>query len=149
MEEGTRCDRPYPCPAGVRGVASQRPEHLPGLLDAALQGVVVRTRRALRGGAGAEHPRVFIWGSLEARLQSAEVIALVGLVERARPPLPDPGPWPSRPTRDAIGLPPPERLVGQAAHDFAATACAVSTVVLLAPSGATARRPCGRDGWCG
>ena len=112
---------------------AQRPEHLPGLLDAALQGVVVRTRRALRGRPGAEHPRVFIWGLLEARLQSAEVIVLGGLVEGVWPPLPDPGPWLSRPMRDAIGLPPPERLVGQAAHDFVGAACAASTVVLSAP----------------
>ncbi len=59
---------------------------LPGLLDAVLEGTVVRTRRALRGGAGAEHPRVFIWGLLEARLQSAEVIVLGGLVEGVWPP---------------------------------------------------------------
>ncbi|HTU52678.1 MAG TPA: double-strand break repair protein AddB, partial [Acetobacteraceae bacterium] len=59
------------------------PAELSGLLAESLAGTAVRTRRALRGrlDAGAEHPRVFIWGLLEARLQSAEVIVLGGLAE--------------------------------------------------------------------
>jgi ATP-dependent helicase/nuclease subunit B len=106
---------------------------LPGLLDAVLEGTVVRTRRALRGGGGAEHPRVFIWGLLEARLQSAEVIVLGGLVEGVWPPLVEPGPWLSRPMRTAVGLPSPEEAVGQAAHDFCQAACAAPVVVLSCP----------------
>ena len=106
---------------------------LPGLLDAVLEGAVVRTRRALRGGGGAEHPRVFIWGLLEARLQSAEVIVLGGLVEGVWPPLVEPGPWLSRPMRTAVGLPSPEEAVGQAAHDFCQAACAAPVVVLSCP----------------
>ncbi len=106
---------------------------LPGLLDAVLEGAVVRTRRALRGGAGAEHPRVFIWGLLEARLQSAEVIVLGGLTEGVWPPSVEPGPWLSRPMRKEIGLPSPEEAVGQAAHDFAQAACAAPMVVLSCP----------------
>jgi ATP-dependent helicase/nuclease subunit B len=54
---------------------------LPGLLDAVLDGEVVRSRRALRGRGGIEHPRIFIWGLLEARLQSVDVVVLGGLVE--------------------------------------------------------------------
>ena len=98
-----------------------------------LQGAVVRTRRALRGGGGAEHPRVFIWGLLEARLQSAEVIVLGGLVEGVWPPQVEPGPWLSRPMRKEIGLPSPEEAVGQSAHDFTQAACAAPTVVLSCP----------------
>ena len=106
---------------------------LPGLLDAVLDGQVVRTRRALRVGATAEHPRVFIWGLLEARLQSAEVIVLGGLVEGVWPPLVEPGPWLSRPMRQTVGLPSPEEVVGQAAHDFTQAACAAPNVVLSCP----------------
>jgi len=106
---------------------------LPGLLDAVLEGAVVRTRRALRGGAGTEHPRVFIWGLLEARLQSAEVIVLGGLTEGIWPPSVEPGPWLSRPMRQEIGLPSPEEAVGQAAHDFAQAACGAPMVVLSCP----------------
>ncbi len=81
---------------------------LPGLLDASLEGVVVRGRRALRGRDGAEHPRVLILGLLEARLQSFDLVALGGLAEGVWPPAAEPGPWMSRPMRIACGLPAPE-----------------------------------------
>jgi ATP-dependent helicase/nuclease subunit B len=106
---------------------------LPGLLDAALAGQAVRSRRALRGRDGAEHPRVFIWGLLEARLQSADVMVLGGLVENVWPPLADPGPWMNRAMREAVGLESPEAAVGQAAHDFVACMCAGRRVVLSVP----------------
>ncbi len=106
---------------------------LPGLLDALLAGSVVRSRRALRGRDGAEHPRIFIWGLLEARLQSAELIVLGGLAEGVWPPSVDPGPWLSRPMRAAIGLPSPEAAIGQSAHDFVMAACGAPEVVLSCP----------------
>ncbi len=106
---------------------------LPGLLDAVLQGAVVRSRRALRGRDGAEHPRLFIWGLLEARLQTADVMVLGGLAEGVWPPAGDPGPWLSRPMRDKVGLESPENLVGQAAHDFVSAVCAAPRVVLSCP----------------
>jgi ATP-dependent helicase/nuclease subunit B len=107
---------------------------LPGLLDALLEGGVVRSRRALRGGDQAgEHPRVFIWGLLEARLQSVDLMVLGGLAEGVWPPATDPGPWLSRPMRRAIGLDSPEEVVGQSAHDFVACACAAPVVVLSCP----------------
>ena len=111
----------------------QHRDVLPGLLDAVLEGAVVRSRRALRGRDGTEHPRVFIWGLLEARLQTADVMVLGGLAEGVWPQLSDPGPWLSRPMRATIGLPSPEEIVGQAAHDFVACVCAAQTVVLSCP----------------
>jgi ATP-dependent helicase/nuclease subunit B len=105
----------------------------PGLLDAALAGAVVRSRRALRGRDGAEHPRVFIWGLLEARLQAADLMVLGGLVENVWPPLADPGPWMNRAMRAAVGLASPEEAVGQAAHDFVACVCGARRAVLSAP----------------
>ncbi|MGH7121408.1 MAG: PD-(D/E)XK nuclease family protein, partial [Acetobacteraceae bacterium] len=111
------------------------PDAVPALLDAALKGVVVRGRRAVRGaGEGAlEHPRVFIWGLLEARLQTVELIVLGGLSEGSWPPATDPGPWLSRPMRAVLGLPAPEEAVGRAAHDFLAAALAAAEVVFSAP----------------
>ena len=106
---------------------------LPGLLDASMEGAVVRSRRALRGRDGAEHPRVSILGLLEARLQSADLIVLGSLAEGVWPPATDPGPWMSRPMRTAAGLPSPEERVGQMAHDFAMLACAAPSVVLSCP----------------
>ena len=111
----------------------QHPDVLAGLIDALLQGEMVRSRRALRGRVGAEHPRVFIWGPLEARLQSVDTIVLGGLAETIWPPAPEPGPWLSRPMRTKAGLPSPETAVGFAAHDFLAAAMSAATVVLSCP----------------
>ncbi len=119
--------------AALSLLPDQRRDVLPGLLDAVLEGTVVRSRRALRGRYGTEHPRVFIWGLLEARLQTADVMVLGGLAEGVWPPLSDPGPWLSRPMRATVGLPSPEEVIGQAAHDFVACACAAPTVVLSCP----------------
>lgn len=119
--------------AALPGMQDQPRAVLPGLLDAVLEGAMVRSRRALRGRDGTEHPRVFIWGLLEARLQTADVMVLGGLAEGVWPPATDPGPWLSRPMRATVGLPSPEEIVGQAAHDFVACACAAPTVVLSCP----------------
>jgi ATP-dependent helicase/nuclease subunit B len=111
------------------------PDALPGLLDAVLEGAVVRSRRALRGRAvAAEHPRLFIWGLLEARLQAVDVVVLAGLAEGVWPPAAEPGPWLSRPMRAAIGLPSPEERIGQAAHDFVMAACCAPVAVLSCPA---------------
>ena len=104
------------------------------LLDASLAGIAVRSRRALRGRAAAqEHPRIFIWGLLEARLQSVELAVLGGLVEGVWPQATDPGPWMSRPMRVQAGLPSPEASIGQSAHDFLTAACSAAEVVLSCP----------------
>lgn len=75
------------------------------------------------------HPRVFIFGALESRLQNVDTIVIGGLNE---------GTWPGQTTNDAflsrvmkanIGLEPPERRIGQLAHDFQ-MACAAKNLVL-------------------
>lgn len=109
-------------------------DRLPGLLDATLAGAVVRSRRATRGRTGTEHPRVFIWGLLEARLQRADLIVLGGLAETVWPAAADPGPWMSRPMRVTAGLPSPEEPVGQMAHDWLMATCAAPEVVLSCPA---------------
>lgn len=106
---------------------------LPGLFETLLEGAVVRSRRSLRGRDGFEHPRVMIWGLLEARLQTADLIVLGGLVEGVWPPATDPGPWLSRPMRAAVGLASPEIAIGQGAHDFVMAACSAPEVVLSCP----------------
>ena len=111
----------------------QRPQILPGLLEAALGEAAVRSRRALHGRDGALHPRVFIWGLLEARLQSADLIVLGGLTEGVWPQATDPGPWLSRAMRKTVELPSPEEQVGLAAHDFISASCSAPRVVLSAP----------------
>jgi ATP-dependent helicase/nuclease subunit B len=119
--------------AALPVLPAESPASLPGLLDAVLDGIAVRSRRSLRGRDGTEHPRVFIWGLLEARLQAADVIVLGGLAEGVWPMAAEPGPWLSRPMRRTIGLPSPEEQVGLAAHDFVMTACAAPVAVLSCP----------------
>jgi ATP-dependent helicase/nuclease subunit B len=112
----------------------QPPGALPGLLEALFADSAVRTRRALRGReATAEHPRVMIWGLLEARMQAVDVIVLGGLAEGVWPPATEPGPWMSRPMRSRAGLPSPEEAIGLAAHDFVMAACAAPFAVLSCP----------------
>ncbi len=65
------------------------------------------------------HPRLFIWGPLEARLQQPDIVILGSLNEGMWPRQPESGPWLSRPLRESLGLPPPERRLGLSAHDFA------------------------------
>jgi ATP-dependent helicase/nuclease subunit B len=81
-------------------------------LDALLDGTVFRPAH---GG----HPRLAIRGTLEARLVGADRLILGGLAEGVWPADTREDPWLSRPMREAIGLSPPERQIGQAAHDFA------------------------------
>lgn len=87
------------------------PAAFPALLDALLEGQAVRPRYG-------QHPRLFIWGPLEARLQHADRIILGGLNEGVWPATANVDPWLSRPMRQKFGLPAPERRIGLAAHDF-------------------------------
>lgn len=84
----------------------------PALFAELLRGRVVRPRRG-------QHPRLAIWGLLEARLQQADRLILGGLNEGVWPGEPPIDPWMSRPMRQRFGLPAPERRVGLSAHDFA------------------------------
>ncbi|MBN9308543.1 PD-(D/E)XK nuclease family protein, partial [Devosia sp.] len=79
---------------------------------------------ALLAGAKAQGPvsqrdDIHIWGELEARLQNPDLMILAGMNEDIWPAVADPGPWLSRGMRIGIGLEPPERQQGLAAHDFA------------------------------
>jgi ATP-dependent helicase/nuclease subunit B len=65
------------------------------------------------------HPRVFIWGLLEARLQQADLMILGGLNEGVWPGLPAPDPWLAPKIRANLGLPGLEYRIGLSAHDFA------------------------------
>jgi len=97
-------------------------QEYPALFEALMAGRVVRPRFGL-------HPRLAIFGPLEARLQHFDVMILGGLNEGTWPPDPAADPWMSRPMRKAFGLPSPERMIGLSAHDFV-QACGAERVVL-------------------
>lgn len=84
----------------------------PALFEALLAGPVVRPSYG-------KHPRLAIWGLLEARLQQADLVILGSLNEGSWPGEAASDPWLSRPMRRAFGLSPPERQIGTEAHDFA------------------------------
>ncbi len=71
----------------------------------------------LRGPRRA-HPRLKILGPLEARLMEADLLLLAGLDEGVWPPQTDTGAFLNRSMRAQLGLTPPERRIGQSAHDF-------------------------------
>jgi ATP-dependent helicase/nuclease subunit B len=73
---------------------------------------------------GASHPRLRILGAIEARLVRADRLVLAGLEEGVWPRAAPLDPFLSRPMRQQLGLPPPERRIGLAAHDFAQAASA-------------------------
>lgn len=64
------------------------------------------------------HPQVLIWGTLEARVQGADLIILGGMNDGTWPETPRPDPWLNRVMRQKAGLLLPERRIGLSAHDY-------------------------------
>ena len=95
--------------ADAGGILS--PSDYAALVNTLLNGGEVRDRD--RG-----HPNILIWGTLEARVQSADLIILASLNEGSWPEAPKPDPWLNRVMRAKAGLLLPERRIGLAAHDF-------------------------------
>jgi ATP-dependent helicase/nuclease subunit B len=83
----------------------------PALFEALAAAAVVRP-------AFGRHPRLAIWGLLEARLQQADLLVLGGLNEGSWPGPAAHDPWMSRQMRHKFGIASPERAIGIAAHDF-------------------------------
>ncbi|MEM8732010.1 MAG: double-strand break repair protein AddB, partial [Pseudomonadota bacterium] len=95
--------------AAAGGAMSAR--DMADLVTALLQRETVRDRDK-------PHPLVMIWGTLEARVQGADLLILAGLNEGTWPEPARPDPWLNRTLRDRAGLLLPERRIGLAAHDF-------------------------------
>lgn len=98
--------------AADEGPALIAPDALPHMLRNLLETVAVRPPA---GG----HPRLFIWGLIEARLQHADLMILGGLNEGVWPAAPSPDPWLAPRIRADLGLLGTEARIGIAAHDFA------------------------------
>ncbi len=69
-------------------------------------------------GPDRSHPRLKILGLLEARLIAADLVLLGGLDETIWPPQNRTDAFLNRPMRASLGLAPPERRIGQTAHDL-------------------------------
>lgn len=79
---------------------------------------------------GATHPSLRILGAIEGRLVRADRMILAGLEEGVWPIAAPVDPFLSRPMRQALDLPPPERRVGQTAQDFVQGASAPETILV-------------------
>ncbi|MFV0321828.1 MAG: double-strand break repair protein AddB [Alphaproteobacteria bacterium] len=64
------------------------------------------------------HPRLFIWGMVESRIQQADLTIIGGFNEGHWPQIPDTGPWLSRPMRKQLGMNGVEEEIGLNAADF-------------------------------
>jgi ATP-dependent helicase/nuclease subunit B len=91
---------------------SVTPEDAVALIGELLAG---RSVRPPYGG----HPRVFIWGLLEARLQQADLMILGGLNEGGWPASAAPDAWLAPKMRANLKLPGLDYRIGLSAHDFA------------------------------
>jgi ATP-dependent helicase/nuclease subunit B len=92
------------------------------LLTSLMKTVAVRPAYGL-------HPRLAILGQLEGRLVTADTMILGGLNEGTWPQQPATDPWMSRPMRRNFGLPSPDRVIGQSAHDFVQALCADKVIL--------------------
>ena len=99
------------------------PRQFADLLQRLMDGETVRS-------GGATHPRLRILGAIEARLVRADRLVVAGLEEGVWPKGAPLDPFLSRPMRQALDLPSPERRIGLAAHDFAQAACAPEVILL-------------------
>ena len=75
------------------------------------------------------HPRVAIYGLLEARLQQADLVICSGLNEGTWPQIAQPDPWLAPAIRRHLKLPTLDRNIGLSAHDLA-TALGAQDVLL-------------------
>jgi double-strand break repair protein AddB len=75
------------------------------------------------------HPDIAIWGTLEARVQSVDLVIVAGLNEGIWPKLSSHDPWLNRDMRRQVGLMLPERHIGLSAHDFQQALGAAEVVI--------------------
>ncbi|MEH7829301.1 double-strand break repair protein AddB [Gemmobacter denitrificans] len=106
---------------GILGLADYR-----DLFDAVI------SRGEVREDIPPPHPHLMIWGTLEARVQGAELVILGGLNDGIWPQLPPPDPWLNRKMRKDAGLLLPERRIGLSAHDYQQAICAPRVVLTRA-----------------
>lgn len=78
------------------------------------------------------HPDIMIWGTLEARVQGADLVILGGMNDGVWPAQTAPDPWLNRAMRKEAGLLLPERRIGLSAHDYQQAVAARQVVLTRA-----------------
>ncbi|MGF7157016.1 double-strand break repair protein AddB [Bartonella heixiaziensis] len=82
----------------------------------AMFSALIATRSVTPSPGG--HPRLFIWGTLESRLQTVDTVVIGGLNEGSWPMTTHNDAFLSRPMKMMLTLEPPEQRIGLSAHDF-------------------------------
>ena len=124
--------------ADLQGVAGAARLTVPAEEAVPLLAPIARRARVRPPYGG--HPRIFIWGLLEARLQQADLVILGGLNEGVWPGLPAPDPWLPPKIRADLGMPTLESRIGLSAHDFASALGAPEVLITRARREADRRR---------
>ncbi len=91
------------------------------VFESLLQGQTVRKTYGM-------HPRLYIWGTLEGRLQTVDTVIFGGCNEGTLPPPPNTNIWVSNTMAKDLKLPTIDRSVGVSAHDVL-SACNGDTVL--------------------
>lgn len=113
--------------AGAAGELT--PMDYAGLFHGVLQRHEVRETESV-------HPGIMIWGTLEARVQGADLVILGGMNDGVWPAQPAADPWLNRAMRKEAGLLLPERRIGLSAHDYQQAVGAARVVITRAKRGA-------------
>jgi ATP-dependent helicase/nuclease subunit B len=98
------------------------PADLPTLLGDAMREIAVRPPYG-------SHPRLAIYGLLEARMSRADLVICAGMTEGNWPAAPAPDPLLAPPVLRALGIPGADFRIGLAAHDLAAALGAPEVVL--------------------
>jgi ATP-dependent helicase/nuclease subunit B len=101
------------------------PADLPTLLSDAMGEIAVRPPYG-------SHPRLAIYGLLEARMSRADLVICGGMTEGNWPAAPSPDPLLAPPVLRALGIPGADFRIGLAAHDLAAALGAPEVVLSYA-----------------
>lgn len=124
--------------AGLDGALTFAPDEWPDILAALIASETVKPTPA-------GDPRVSIWGPLEARLQSVDTMIIGGLNEGSWPRKAEPDRFMSRMMKSGLDLEPPERRIGQSAHDF--TMAMANGEVVLTRSARAGEAPAVASRW--
>jgi ATP-dependent helicase/nuclease subunit B len=100
-------------------------QSFPDFAEAVMQGMTAAPETE-------EHPRIAIWGPLEARLQRRDRVILASLNEGSWPRASAADAFLNRKMRRELALPDPDERIGLSAHDFAQMANAPEVILLRA-----------------
>jgi ATP-dependent helicase/nuclease subunit B len=98
-------------------------EEFPGMVRALMRCEVVRP-------SFGTHPRLTILSPMEARLQRFDRVVLAEMNEGIWPEYESADPWMNRQMRQQLGLPSPDKRLGQQAHDFVQQAASKEVFLL-------------------